>query len=71
MPHLSPENVRYRLIDGAWEQTSEPSNPQLPNFVIVCREGDWSGFRPLAACLRQVPWSGPQRPNGYYWIEER
>ena len=60
--------IVYELIGGCWQPVRAPKQPARANFVIVCRYGDWSGFRTLAECLRQIP---AGRPDGFYQIEER
>lgn len=62
----------YRIVaewrEGAWHPSDSPDNPDLPNYVIVCDYGDWSGFRTYWACIKQAM-SG--NSNVSYWIEER
>jgi len=61
----------YELINGVWIGTGFVQNPDRANFVIVCGYGDWSGFRTLAECLAQIPSSWPDKPPGFFRIEER
>lgn len=62
----------YELINGHWEPTgAAPGQPTRPNFLIACEYGDWSGFRTLADCVKQIPRTGKDVPAGFYWIEER
>lgn len=51
----------FSLVDVPAERA------ERANFVITCLDGDWSGFRTLADCLKQTM---PARV-GHYWIEER
>ena len=61
----------FELVNGVWIGTGFVRNPDAVNFVIVCDYGDWSGFRTLADCLKQIPESWPNRRAGFYRIEER
>ena len=38
----------HEWVHGRWRRVAE-TNPHLPNYVIVCGLGGWSGFRPLYA----------------------
>ena len=69
--HVARATAVRELINGVWIHTGFVQNAARPNFVIVCRYGDWSGFRTLAACEAQNPDPNGTRPAGYYWIEER
>lgn len=64
--------ITHELVEGAWREVGAPKgSPDRPNFVIVCGFGDWSGFRTLADCMKQIPASWERRPLGFFWIEER
>lgn len=60
----------YELVHGEWQQILPPLHPDKYNFLIRSEYGamDWSGFRNLAECLKQIPGTG--RPNGFYVIVE-
>jgi hypothetical protein len=61
----------YELINGGWVNVGVVTRANRANFVIVCDYGDWSGFRTLDACLRQIPEAWRERRPGFYRIEER
>jgi hypothetical protein len=70
--HVTNQNAVRELINGIWVHTGFiRGNPESPNFVIVCRYGDWSGFRTLAECEAQNPDADGSKGYGFYWIEER
>jgi len=65
-------STTHILLDGVWvERDIVSAHPDRLNFVIVCDYGDWSGFRTLADCLKQIPETWASRPRGFYRIEER
>ena len=66
----------YSLYRGKMVQTGTTKDAQRNNFLIVCEFGDWSGFRTLMECIRQIPElednaKTANRPDGYYRIIER
>lgn len=61
--------ITHIYIGGKWVKHDDPrGNREAANFVIMCKYGDWSGFRTLQECVRQQP---PKREDFFYWIEER
>lgn len=61
--------ITHIRIGNEWIRHDDPRGDRnTPNFVIVCKHGDWSGFRTLQECVRQNP---PNREDFFYWIEER
>jgi len=63
----------YILIEGKWEATDQEasSSEELPNFLIVCDYGDWSGFRTLDECLSQIPSGWRNHSTGFFSIVQR
>jgi hypothetical protein len=60
------------LFGGKWQEMAKPRNPNNRNFVIVCDNGDWSGFMTLeSAKAKESELAEMKRPNGYFWVEER
>jgi hypothetical protein len=65
------------LHNGTMQPTgTAPRFPDRVNFVICCERGDWSGFRTLQECQSQYKElegyaRSANRPDGYYWVEER
>lgn len=65
------------LFQGKMQATdNKPMRPDRANFVICCNYGDWSGFRTLSECTAQYAEleryaTNTNRPDGYYWVEER
>lgn len=62
-----------RLVGGKMTPTGVlPKFPNHRNFVICCEYGDWSGFRTLEDCRKQYSeLESYNRPQGYFWTEER
>jgi len=72
----SRDVVLYELRNGKMEKVGTSQRPDKRNFLIVCTFGDWSGFRTLANCEKQISEleelaRDNQRPDGYYRIVER
>ena len=67
------DNIIYTLHNGTFVRSSNkvqsPSTDKHANFLIVCDYGDWSGFRTLAECEKQIP--ELMRSLKYYKIVER
>ena len=62
----------YILKDSKMVKVGTTDRPDRNNFLIICELGDWSGFRPLASCEKQIPeLESYGRPDGYYQIVER
>jgi len=70
-------NIVYMLQGGMMRECGvwidkDIRQPLKANFVICCVHGDWSGFRTLAECQRQFPeLEARNKPDGYFWVEER
>jgi hypothetical protein len=63
-------HITHKFINGRWQATTDlPQRILRANFVICCQYGDWSGFRTIEQCLAQQ--MDTNRPDGFYWIEER
>ena len=56
--------------DGTFFKVNEPSNPLASNFLILYCGLDWSGFRTLAGCEKQLP-DLTDRGFNHYTIVER
>ena len=51
---------------------AEPLRPHAFNFVIVCAYGDWSSFLMLEEVIaRFYALEAYDRPEGFFWVEER
>lgn len=62
----------YTNRGSQFVKVQEPLKPNSCNFVIVCKYGDWSGFRFLDECMKQFnELVNINRPDGFYWVEER
>lgn len=49
------DNVIYSTQNGKFVRTDyQPRWTDRPNFLIICNYGDWSGFRTLANCEKQL-----------------
>lgn len=60
------------LFDEEWVARTTPARPDRANFVVVCPRGDWSRFMTLAQAKETAKTlAGLNRPDGYFWIEER
>lgn len=82
MPELTiaqrlPQKI-WILQNGKMVKTEKtPIHPLKQNFLICCEYGDWSSFRTLEDCEKQIPElqqsieDSHGRDDGYYWIEER
>lgn len=70
---MKPDTRVFQWEGGAWVKNPamEARRPHVHNFIVVCRYGDWSGFRTLPDCLAQNPDPRGLRPAGFFWIEER
>jgi hypothetical protein len=73
---LTTDTLIYTLFGETMTRVSEPRNPEKCNFVIMCNNLDWSGFRTLAGCERQFAELEDKarrfhRPDGYYTVVER
>lgn len=51
--HSQDRTIAVWNAAGGWTLVNEPRQPASYNFLIVCKYGDWSGFRSLAGCLSQ------------------
>jgi len=62
--------IVHVLVGGKWMPTNNAirTTPEHNNFLIVCGYGDWSGFRTLAECERQMP-ELTNRGNGFAIVE--
>lgn len=67
------DNPIHELIGGNWIRFVNPvtSSPGLPNFLITCNYGDWSGFRTLEACESQMDELATRKRCSDFQIVER
>jgi hypothetical protein len=49
------DNIIYESRNGKMIKVGTPRRPDRDNFLIICQYGDWSGFRTLVNCERQIP----------------
>ena len=65
----------YAMHDGKMTHVAEPTmNCESVSFLIVCRYGDWSGFRTLAECEAQfaeLEANEKQSPDRGYRVVQR
>ncbi len=66
------DKVIYTLQSKKMVAVEVADRPDLPNFVIVCEHGDWSGFRTLYECQSQFgDLENRDKPNGFFSVVER
>jgi len=76
---LQARTITHMLIDGKMAVVAPPSGPlhdTAKNFVVCCQYGDWSGFLTWPEIIARIPVMESHavrtdRPDGYFWIEER
>jgi hypothetical protein len=68
-------NTIWHSVDGKMFKIGNPKGrTQNINFLITCKFGDWSGFRTLLDCEKQIPdleQMMKEDPSKYYNIVER
>ena len=73
----SPARIIWKFNGQQFVKEAEPiASPVRPNYVICCKDGDWSGFRTLKGCedqfdelIHTATKNGFE--SGHYWVEER
>jgi hypothetical protein len=71
---VSPEIHAMWVVDGfggtwAWQQ---PIDFNCANYVIMCVNGDWSGFRTFEEIQNQkMPNPDDEETHMKYWVERR
>jgi len=57
---------------GSFIKVSEPrGNVESANFLILYDEMDWSGFRTLAGCEKQLPEIAARGKGDHFTVVER
>jgi hypothetical protein len=67
-------NTIWHSVNGKMFKIGKPRLPKNFNFLITCKYGDWSGFRTLEECEKQIPeleQMMKEDPSKYYNIVER
>lgn len=58
--------------DGSFIRVGESrGNPEHNNFLILYQGMDWSGFRTLAGCERQLPELAARGHSDHFTVVER
>lgn len=58
--------------DGSFVKVGESrGNPNRDNFLILYQGMDWSGFRTLAGCEKQLPDIALRGKNDHFTVVER
>ena len=66
------DSTIYELRNGKMLKIGTTDRPDRNNFLIVCNYGDWSGYRTLAECEKQIPeLESYKMRSGYFHIVER
>lgn len=72
MRNINRDKTIYELDNGKMLKIGATDRPDRNNFLIVCDYGDWSGFRTLAECEKQIPeLESYKMRSGYFKIVER